>query len=84
MRCRREEAHRRNSVRADRSHGGFWMVLGAAAGQSGEQLLVPAEALGELRGDGVPGVGEPTVGFGLQHDLLRVADQHAVVVPGLR
>lgn len=26
-----EEAHRRNSVRAYRRHGGFWMALGAAA-----------------------------------------------------
>jgi len=26
-----EEAHRRNSVRAYRRHGGFWMALGAGA-----------------------------------------------------
>jgi hypothetical protein len=26
-----EEAHRRNSVRAYRRHGGFWMALGATA-----------------------------------------------------
>lgn len=26
-----EEAHRRNSVRADGRHGGFWMALGATA-----------------------------------------------------
>lgn len=26
-----EEAHRRNSVRASRRHGGFWMALGATA-----------------------------------------------------
>jgi hypothetical protein len=26
-----EEAHRRNSVRAYRRHGGFWMALGACA-----------------------------------------------------
>ena len=26
-----EETHRRNSVRAYRRHGGFWMAIGAAA-----------------------------------------------------
>jgi hypothetical protein len=29
--CGLDEAHRRNSVRAYRRHGGFWMALGATA-----------------------------------------------------
>lgn len=30
-RARLEETHRRNTVRAYRRHGGFWMALGAGA-----------------------------------------------------
>lgn len=48
------------------------------------ELLIPAEPRGEFWRKSVPGVGQPAVRLGFKHDLLGVADQHAVVVPGHR
>ncbi|RVX46724.1 hypothetical protein EDD27_9624 [Nonomuraea polychroma] len=39
-----DETHRRNSVRAYRRHGGFWMALGATAGLSGPLAFLWAVA----------------------------------------
>src|SRR5215469_3596214 len=54
----------------------------ALGGQLAEEFLVPVEALGQVRRDGVPCVGQPPVGLGFEHDLSGVCDLHAVVVPG--
>jgi hypothetical protein len=44
-------------------------------------LLGQLEGFGELGREGVPGVGEPPVRIGLEHDLLGIGDRHAEQIP---